>query len=143
MAYLENFKLLNLVFNQINCRMKNLILSSLFLLAANTVMAQSLFNYEETEVMTFMEGKEFYNSGYGLTISYGYISRYNTYGIISTNREGARFYFINCSINAYANYADISGMSLADGSNFGFRVFSNRLVVGYGESEQVTFYLTD
>ena len=121
--------------------MRKIILMTVLLTTTLTVKAQSLFNYEEMNVISFMEGKEFYNSSYGLTISYGYISRYNTYGIISVNREGARFYFINCDINAFGSYADINGMSPEDGRNFGFRVFSNRLIVGYGDSESVTFYL--
>lgn len=96
---------------------------------------------DETSVIAYMEGKQFYNSDIGLNIAYGYISDYNTYGIKVKNKNGVEFYFINVKIDSYGSYADLYGMSATDGSNFGFRLFKGKLVVGYGEAEASTFYL--
>ena len=96
---------------------------------------------EESSVISYMDGKQFYNSENGLNIGYGYISDYNTYGIKVKNKNGAEFYFINVTIDTYGSYADLYGMSATDGSNFGFRLFKGKLVVGYGEAEASTFYV--
>ena len=100
----------------------------------------SLFN-EDSDVITFMDGKTFFNSDNGLEIEYGYISFYNTYGIKVLNKNGSRFYFINVNITCYGSSADLFGMSAEDGGNFGFRLYKNKLVVGKGESGEQTFYL--
>ena len=119
------------------------IFAFIFVLFSYSSDAQSLFNYNEIEVIKYLDGKEFFNSNYGLTLSYGYISRLNTYGITSVNSDGQRFYFINCNIKTFKNFADISGMSPTNGSNFGFRVFWNKLIVGYNETNQAVFYLKE
>jgi hypothetical protein len=97
---------------------------------------------EESDVISYMQGKTFFNSESGLEIEYGYISSYNTYGIKVKNKFGERFYFINVDISpSYdGRYADMYGMSAETGSNFGFRLFKGKLVVGYGESGAQTFY---
>ncbi len=119
--------------------MKNLILFVL-LLSSLSLAAQS-FN-EESDVVAYMDGSSFYNSSNGLTIEYGYISSYNTYGIKVTNKEGGRFYFINVEVTTSydGSYADLYGMSAETGSNFGFRLFKGKLIVGYGEDGAQTFY---
>jgi hypothetical protein len=120
--------------------MKNLLLL-LLLLCSFSSYAQTFG--EESDVISYMDGKSFYNSDNGLTIEYGYISDFNTYGIKVRNKEGGRFYFINVEITTSydGSYADLYGMSAETGSNFGFRLFKGRLVVGYGEAEAQTFYL--
>jgi hypothetical protein len=120
--------------------MRHLLLIATILFPFGYAQAQSSFS-DETDVMSYMDGKSFYNSENGLTIKYGYISSYNTYGIIVTNKNAATFYFINVDISAYDTFADLYGMSAEDGSNFGFRLFKGRLVVGYGEPNESTFYL--
>lgn len=112
----------------------------LVLLSANLATAQSISFDEEMDVRAYMEGKTFYNSENGLEIEYGYISSYNTYGIKIKNKHEERFYFINVEITAYGRYADLYGMSPETGSNFGFRLFNGKLVVGYGESGAQNFY---
>lgn len=114
-----------------------LLVSALFLI--QSLYAQSFS--DESSVISYMDDKEFYNSENGLVIGYGYISDYNTYGIKVRNKNGAEFFFINVSIDAYGGYADLYGMSATDGSNFGFRLFKGKLVVGYGEPEASTYYL--
>lgn len=117
-----------------------LILPLLLLFNFKSFAQSELFS-DDGEVISYMEGKTFVNSENGLEISYGYISSYNTYGIHVRNKNGAKFYFINVEITAYGSSADLYGMSAEDGSNFGFRLFQGKLVVGYGEPNQSTFYL--
>lgn len=110
------------------------------LCAFGFVNAQSLF-VEESNVITYMDGKSFYNSDNGLTIEYGYIPSYNTYGIKVKNKDGGRFYFINVEITTFGTFADLYGMSADNGGNFGFRLYKGKLIVGRGESGEQTFYL--
>jgi hypothetical protein len=121
--------------------MKKIILIFSLLFSFVQLKSQtSLFN-EDSDVITFMDGKTFFNSDNGLEIEYGYISSYNTHGIKVLNKNGARFYFINVNITCYGSSADLFGMSAEDGGNFGFRLYKNKLVVGKGESGEQTFYL--
>lgn len=93
------------------------------------------------DVMTYMEGKTFYNSGNGLEIEYGYVSAYGTYGIKVTNKNGGKFYYIDVKISTYGGYADLYGMDPDNGNNFGFRLYKGKLIVGRGEAGETTFYL--
>ena len=120
--------------------MKNLLILATILLTFGSAKAQSLFN-EESNVISYMDGKSFYNSDNGLTIEYGYISSYNTYGIKVKNKDGGKFYFINVEITTYGTFADLYGMSPESGSNFGFRLYKGKLIVGRGEPGEQTFYL--
>ena len=120
--------------------MKNLLILATVLLTIGSAKAQSLFN-EESNVISYMDGKSFYNSDNGLTIEYGYISSYNTYGIKVKNKDGGKFYFINVEITTNGTFADLFGMSAESGSNFGFRLYKGKLIVGRGESGEQTFYL--
>ncbi len=110
------------------------------LLVFNASKAQISFN-DRSDVTGYMDGKSFYNADIGLSVEYGYISIYNTYGIKVSNKNGATFYFINVDITAYGSFADLYGMSPEDGKNFGFRLYRNKLVVGRGEPGEQTFYL--
>ena len=115
------------------------IILSLFSLSS--LQAQTVLFEEESNVISYMDGKYFYNSDNGLTISYGYISSFNTYGIKVSNKAGSTFYFINVNIDTYGSFADLYGMSPSDGSNFGFRLYCGKLIVGRGEEGETTFYL--
>jgi hypothetical protein len=121
--------------------MLRVLLFSLFLLSLNTMNAQSYLFESESDVITYMDNKVFYNSNSGLEIEYGYISTMNTYGIKVKNKNDARFSFINVDITPYGSFADLYGMSIEDGSSFGFRLYRGKLVVGEGEPEPITFYL--
>jgi hypothetical protein len=121
-------------------KMKNLLILSTMLLAFGSANAQSLFN-EESNVISYMDGKSFYNSDNGLTIEYGYISSYNTYGIKVKNKDGGKFYFINVEITTNGTFADLFGISADTGSNFGFRLYKGKLIIGRGEPGEQTFYL--
>lgn len=109
--------------------------------ATLNLSAQSVSFETESDVITYMDGKKFYNAQSGMQIQYGYISEYNTYGIKVTNKSDAVFYFINVSIDAFGRSADLYGMSPSTGDNFGFRLFQGKLVVGYGEPESADFIL--
>lgn len=111
----------------------------LFLVFVPFSWSQSTFS-ETSDVVSYMDKKSFNNDEIGMTISYDYISKYNTFGIIVVNKFDITFYYINVSVNTYGSFADLYGMSPEDGSNFGFRLFKGRLVVGYGEENSVTFY---
>ena len=78
--------------------MKNIIFISLFIATIHQLKSQTISFNEDSDVITFMDGKTFFNSDNGLEIEYGYISSYNTYGIKVLNKNGARFYFINVNI---------------------------------------------
>jgi hypothetical protein len=120
-----------------------LFVGSLFLLANSFFYAQSVYFESDVDVITYMDNKVFHDSGSGLNVEYGYILAYNTYGIKVTNKNDAVFYFINVSIDIYGSSADLYGMSPTTGDNFGFRLFKGKLIVGYGEDEQINFYLVE
>lgn len=120
--------------------MKKLILLSTVLLSFGFVKAQSSFS-DMADVLTFMENKTYYNSEMETELKFGYISSFNTYGIeLKSNKSGRTMYFINCDINGYGSFADISGTSTNDGSNFKFRLYNTKIVIGVGEQRQATFY---
>jgi hypothetical protein len=113
----------------------------LLFLSFQIVNAQSVSFNTESDVVSYMDGKTFYNSNNGLELEYGYISSYNTYGIKVKNMNGIRFYFINVQVSCYGSFADLYGVGVSDGSNFGFRLYNGKLIVGKGESGEQTFYL--
>ena len=119
-------------------------LSTTLLLAivifAGKVQAQVSFK-EDMDVLHYMEGKTFYNAELGMEIEYGVLQSFNTVGITVTNKNGAVFHFINVDIKAYDTFADLQGMSPHDGTDFGFRLYKGKLIVGRGEPGDQTFYL--
>lgn len=123
--------------------MKRIFLIATMLLTLVIVNAQSTFT-EMTDVIKFMENKTFYNSEMNTELEFGYLSSYNTYGIkLKSNKSGRTMYFINCDIEAYGSFADVAGMSPSDGSNFKFRLYKTKIIVGVGEQKQATFYLKE
>jgi hypothetical protein len=123
--------------------MKKIFLIATILFTFSYGKAQSTFS-NETDVMKFMQDKTFYNSDLGVEIEYGYMSEINTYAIkLKGVKSGSVIYYINCDIKTYGSFANITGMSVTDGSNFSFRLFKTKLVVGFGEEKQTTFYLKD
>jgi hypothetical protein len=122
--------------------MRSYILSFFtFLLFSITIDSNAQSFNDESDVMMYMEGKTFYSSESGLNISYGYISSMNTAGIKIVNKFGVSFFYINVDITSYGSFADLYGMSPEDGSNFGFRLYPGRIVIGKGEPGEKTYYL--
>ena len=123
--------------------MRTVLLVIGLLFFTNGINAQTVYFESDVDVINYMDGKVFYDSNSGLNVEYGYISSYNTYGIKVTNKNDAIFYFINVGIDTYGSSADLFGMSPTTGDNFGFRLFRGKLVVGYDEPEEATFYLKE
>ncbi len=119
--------------------MKYAFLLAALLFSFIEASAQRTFS-DETDVIRFMLDKTYYNADMGLEIKFGVIPPGGAIGItVKSTRNGNVMYFINCDINAYGSFADVSGSKPDDDSKFKFRVYSNRLVVGTGQ-EQVSFY---
>lgn len=119
---------------------KYILLFSIFLIAIIKLNAQSKPFSKEDDVRIFMQDKWFSQPNNGLKITYGYILSLNTYGIKIKNKHDAEFYYINVDIKTYGMYAILKGMSPEDGSNFSFRLFKDRAVVGYGQEGETSFY---
>lgn len=119
---------------------KYILLFSIFLISIIKLNAQTKPFSKEDDVRVFMQDKWFSNPDNGLIVTYGYISSLNTYGIKIKNKHNAEFYYINVDIKTYGMYAILKGMSPEDGSNFSFRLFKDRVVVGYGQEGETSFY---
>jgi hypothetical protein len=119
---------------------KLILLLSIFLITGIKLNAQSIPFKEEDDVRIFMQEKWFSHPDNGLKITYGYISSLNTYGIKIKNKHDAEFYYINVDIKTYGMYAILRGMSPEDGSNFSFRLYKDRAIVGYGQDGETSFY---
>ena len=127
----------------IKLKIMKLVILTLFLLANSLFYAQSVNFESDVDVIAYMENKVFRDSEGGLDVEYRYISDYNTYGIKVTNNNNAVFYFVNVSIDTYGSSADLYGISPTTGDNFGFRLFKGKLIIGFGEDEQINFYLVE
>ncbi|MBN1792043.1 MAG: hypothetical protein JW830_16215 [Bacteroidales bacterium] len=120
--------------------MKSAFLTAALLFSFLVANAQTTFS-DDTDVIRFMLDKTYHNDDLGLEIKFGVIPPGGAIGItVQSTRNGSVLYFINCDIHAYGSFAEIFGTNSEDDSKFKFRLFSNRLVVGAGEQEQVTFY---
>jgi len=123
--------------------MKKALLIAAIILAGGIASAQTPFP-DMAAVIKFMEDKTYYNADMDIELEFGMISSYNTYGItLKSKKSGNTMYFINCDIKTYGSFADISGMSPTDGSNFKFRLYKTKIVVGAGEQKQSSFYLKE
>lgn len=103
--------------------------------------SQSVYFHSESDVISYLEGRTFFNLEKGLEIQYKYLSSYGTYGIQIKNKYGDTFNYINVNIDVYGRSADLFGMNPNDGGSFGFRLYDGELIVGKGEPGEVTFYL--
>lgn len=120
--------------------MKYSFLFAVLLFSFFEANSQTAFS-DETNVIRFMLDKTYYNADLGLEIRFGIIPPGGAIGIsVQSTRNGSVMYFVNCDIHAYGSFADVSGTNPDDDSKFKFRLFSNRLIVGASEQEQVTFY---
>lgn len=87
-----------------------------------------------------VEGKQFKNNETGLSIQYGYISQWNTYGLTFTNKNGAVFYFINCTkdISSDGNSMILTQCrNLNDESAGTVYVYPNRIIQSYPDGRFV------
>jgi hypothetical protein len=119
---------------------KTLILLAFFLLFSATTHAQSPFK-TESDAVKFMEGKTFVKGK--VRISYGHISKFNTYGFTVIDALGQTLHFTNCKFIPCGHYCDII---LEKGYGKGrYRLFPDRLVTYYdmGLSNFITFYISE
>jgi hypothetical protein len=119
---------------------KYILLLGIFLITGIKLNAQNKLFTKEDYVRIFMQDKWFNHPNNGLKITYGYISSLNTYGIKIKNKHNAEFYFINVDIKKYGSYATLKGMSPEDGSNFSFRIYKDRAIIGYGQEGETSLY---
>ncbi len=96
---------------------------------------------DNSDVVVYMENRTFYNSDNGMQIELKFLSSYNTYALVFTNRYNTSFDFINVTVSPYGAFADISAMRADDGSAVELRLYKGRLVAGAGSSDQQTYYL--
>jgi hypothetical protein len=119
---------------------KYILLLSIFLITGIKLNAQSIPFKEEDDVRIFMQEKWFKHPDNGLKITYGYVSSLNTYGITIKNKHEFETYYINVNIKTFGYYATLSGIGGEDGKNFTFRLYKDKLIVGYGQQGETSFY---
>jgi len=119
---------------------KTLILLAYILLFSATTHAQSPFK-TESDAVKFMEGKTFVNRK--VRISYGHISKLNTYGFTVIDALGRTLHFTNCKFVPCGHYCDIIYENGYGKSRN--RLFPDRLVAYYGMglSNLSTFYISE
>ncbi|MFM7645550.1 MAG: hypothetical protein ACKO41_02440 [Sphingomonadales bacterium] len=116
--------------------MRNYSLILLFLL-----IAMSFNGFGQSRIEMMIEGKKFKNEQTGLVIQYGYISPLNTYGVTFTNKNGVKFYFMNCDRNVSSDELSMilrSCMNPNDGSGVGtFYVYPKRIIIQASDGRMV------
>jgi hypothetical protein len=121
--------------------MKKLLFIALLSIGFLPKASNAQYFNDNSDVVTYMENKTFHNPDNGMSVELQYLSSYNTYALVMTNRFGNKFNFINVEVATYSSFADLSAMRVDDGSTMQLRLYRGRLVVGAGEAEEVTFYL--
>lgn len=116
--------------------MKNYSIVLLFLL-----LGLSFSSFGQSRIEMMIEGKKFKNAQTGLVIQYGYISPLNTYGITFTNKNGVKFYFMNCDRNVSSDELSMilrSCMNPDDGSGVGtIYVYPKRIIIQASDGRMV------
>jgi len=108
----------------------------------NVKTRKSVYFETESDVIEYMDGKTFINEEMGLRIEYGYYM--GTLAIKVKNRNGYTNRAINVKIQPFGRAADLYGILLDGGQQFGFRVYNDdKLVVGRGLPGEVTFILEE
>lgn len=81
----------------------------------------------EDDVLSYLMRNTFYTTELGdntVYINYDEISKYNTYGLIISNSNGDKQYYINVSVQIGFYSATVTSMGL-DGKDFNFEVSSS------------------
>lgn len=118
---------------------KVLFIFSFLFIFGSTFSQQRAFPTDD-DARVYLQDRWFSNSSMGLRITFGYISVYNTFGLIVKNKNDAEFFYINVKFDSYGNYATVSGMSPEDGRDFGFNLYKGKLIVGEGQDGEAVFY---
>ncbi|MFM7092669.1 MAG: hypothetical protein ACKOZZ_17875, partial [Bacteroidota bacterium] len=115
-----------------------------FFMQQNIVFTQSIFKNKES-VLEFAEGKYFRYED--IIFSFGKIEKYNTVGItVRKLGDGVSTFdsynhFIECEIKPHNEYADIAGDGMEMKGKFGFRLFEDKIIIGFGEVGEITALL--
>ena len=115
--------------------MKTLFISLSLLLTTSGFLSAQVNTTDKRMVLNYLEQSKFETNIQGAIVyfTYGYISAYNTYGLIVGNNSGNKNYFINATVKTGYSYATVSGMNL-EGSDFKVEVYSNGSVTAGGLS---------
>ena len=87
---------------------------------------------DQGSFLSYFSGKVFSNSETGMTLSYGYISSFNTYGISLKTKKGTQVYFINCDIRLYSSFATVTGTDPDDGASHKITFYKDKLSFSNG-----------
>jgi len=121
-----------------------LLIPILFLLQSNIAFSQGLFKNKEA-VLEYTAGKYFRFED--IIFSFGKIEKFNTTGITvrklgdGVNTVDSYNHFIECEINPNNEYADIVGDGMEMKGKFGFRLFEDKIIIGFGEVGEITAML--
>ena len=92
---------------------------------------------DQGSFLSYFENKVFVHNETGMTLGYGYISSYNTYGILLKTSRGGKAYFINCDIKLYGSFAIVTGTDPYDDSTHKITFYKDKLKYSDGS----IFYL--
>ncbi len=121
-----------------------LLIPILFLLQSNIAFSQGLFKNKEA-VLEYTAGKYFRFED--IIFSFGKIEKFNTTGITvrklgdGVNTVDSYNHFIECEINPNNEYADIVGDGMEMKGKFVFRLFEDKIIIGFGEVGEITAML--
>ncbi len=124
---------------------KILTLLALFLLFSATTNAQSPFK-SESDAVKFLEGKTFVHSeNRGKhVISYGYISKLNTYGFTVIDFLSQTIHYTDCKFIPHGHYCDIDVISKTSTQRSRYRLYPDRLVyLTTDQSIFLTYFILD
>jgi len=112
---------------------RTLFISLSLLLTTSNFLSAQVNITDEREVLNYLEQYKFETNVQGsvVYVTYGYISAYNTYGLIVGNNSGNKNYFINATVKRGYSYSTVSGMNL-EGSDFTVEVYSSGSVTAGG-----------
>ena len=112
---------------------RTLFISLSLLLTTSSFLSAQVNTTNEREVLNYLDQNKFETNidGSVVYVTYGYISAYNTYGLIVGNNSGNKNYFINATVKIGYSYATVSGMNM-EGQDFTVEVYSSGSVTAGG-----------
>ena len=112
---------------------RTLFISLSLLLTTSGFLSAQTNTTNEREVLNYLEQNKFETNieGAVVYVTYGYISAYNTYGLIVGNNSGNKNYFINANVRTGYSSAKVSGMNM-EGQDFTVEVYSSGSVTAGG-----------
>ena len=121
--------------------MKKILFIALFNIGFLPKVTLAQYFNNDSDALTYIENKTSHNPDNGMSIELQYLSAYNTYALVTTNRFGNSFNFNNTEVATYSSNADLSAMRLDDGATIQLRHYKRKLMLGAGEADEQTYYL--